>query len=236
MNINELKIEVSESHQQECIFKKVPASKLRLDDEFMKYQPRKENAMKFKWEVERAIKGGLKDFWRPVCDPSFDDDGCICYEIGKKPAVGQTYNWWEENAKKYSPESGSRLGTKSEYIAFLAVLIKELVASGKSAKWAWNAVCNDSEELGHYSDSVNSKQEFEDTGSREICGFFDLSNTAKLLAVDKNNGSIWKGSGTYDFPGDFSPLANLYPCSSNSRYRKFYRACGWLVFDSCPNC
>ena len=215
-------------HQREGIFKKVPVSKLRLDDSFMKHQPTTKAEQEFKEMVETVIKGGLKDFWRPVMDPSFDDNGRICYEPSKMPAVCKNYNWWAKNAKKFKPEWGSRLGTKTEYIAFLAVLIKELVAFGKSIAWAWNAVCNDSMELGHYWNSKNATQDaFEDTGSREICGFFDLANTAKILAEDEEDGGFWLASGCCNELSSESPLADLY----HSFYRHIgYEECtGWLV-------
>ena len=197
-------------HFREGIFKLVPASQLRLDDEFLKHQPKTQDEREFKERVEKAIKSGLKDFWRPVCDPSFDDKGRICYAPCNKPAVGKSYNWWAKNAKEFEPERGSRLGTKSEYIAFLAVLIKELVASGKSSEWAWNAVCNNSKELGHYWNSKNSKHAFEDTGSREICGWYDLANCYKILAEDEEAGSFWLASSDYSRSSDSFPLADLY--------------------------
>ena len=54
------------------IFKLVPASQLSLEDRWMKYQPKTNAERHFKELVETAIKKGLKDFWRPVCDPSFN--------------------------------------------------------------------------------------------------------------------------------------------------------------------
>ena len=235
MNDNELKIEVSDCYQRECIFKRVLASELQLDDAFMKHQPKTEAERNFKYMVETAIKNGLKDFWRPTCDPSYDGNGCICYEPGKKPAVGKSYNLWKKNAKDFCPEQGSRLGTNTEYIAFLAVLIKELLNSGKSVEWAWNAVCNDSKELGHYWNSANSKHAFEDTGSREVCGWYDLANCYKILAEDKENGGFWLAGGDYGKRSYSFPLADM----NHDDYRYVdacdVGGCGWLVFDHCPD-
>lgn len=53
-------------HKQKGLFKKVPASELSLDDEFMQYPPKTDRERIFKDRVEQAIKSGLKDFWRPV--------------------------------------------------------------------------------------------------------------------------------------------------------------------------
>lgn len=229
MTSAEMKFVVSEG-----LFKKVPASELKLDDEFLKHLPKTYREKDFKHLVETAIKNGLNDFWRPVCDPSFDDNGHICYEPGNKPAVGKNYDWWEANAKNFCPERGSRLGTKSEYIAFLAVLIKNLVASGKSVEWAWNAVCNDSAELGHYWNSENAKHAFEDTGSREICGWCDLGNAYKIVAEDKEAGGLCLAGGYYYNGSVDFPLDNLYHYFY--RYKDNLCGCGWLVFDRCPDC
>ena len=214
-------------HQQEDIFKKVPASELRLDDAFMKHQPKTKAEQNFKNLVETAIKNGLKDFWRPVCDPSFDADARICYEPGKMPAVRKSYNWWEKNAKGFCPERGSRLGSNSEYVAFLATVIKDLVASGKSIEWAWNAVCNDSKELGHYWNSKDAKYDFEPTGSREVCGWYDLVNIYKILAEDEEAGGFWVAGGDCNSDSDSNPLADL--CHFYCRDNDGGNDCGWLV-------
>ena len=214
-------------HQLESIFKRVPASELRLDDAFMKYQPKTNAERNFKELVETAIKNGLKDFWRPVYDPSFDDNGRIYYEPGKMPAVGKSYNWWEKNAKAFCPERGSRLGTKSEYVAFLAVLIKDLVASGWKVSDAWNAVCCDSKELGHYRNSKDAKHAFETTGSRDICGWYDLANSYKILAEDEEAGGFWLAGGCYYYYSDYVPLAVL--CRNFYRFNFNFISCGWLV-------
>ena len=236
MNNNEQKIKVSDCQQRVGIFKKVPASELRLKDDFLKFIPKTEQEKVFKEEVTRAIIFGVRDFWRPVCDASFDANGHICYEPGKMPAVGKSYDWWAENAKDFCPERSSRLGTKSEYIAFLATLIKELVASGKSLEWTWNAVCNDSKELGHYWNSNTPRYEFEPTGSREICGWCDLGNVFKILAAGKedcNVHSVYLAVDLYSrhgFPNLTSIKNDFY-----SRKGDYYNASGWIVLDSCPD-
>lgn len=217
-------------HLQEDIFKKVPASELSLEDDFLKYTPKTEQEKQFKRAVKKAIKAGVHDFWRPVCDPSFDDDGRICYEPGKMPAVGKKCEWWEKNAKNFCPERGSRLGTKYEYIAFLAVLIKELVASGKTLEWAWNAICNDSKELGHYRDSENAKEDFEPTGSREICGWCDLANSYKIVAKNKEGGGFWFVGGSYRDDNHYFYRYCLSALRSCNHYgRDNCISCGWLV-------
>ena len=214
-------------HQWEGIFKLVPASQLSLNDNFMNHIPKTKREKNFMEKVKKVIRAGMHDFWCPVCDPSFDNKGRICYEPGNSPAVGKSYNWWARTAKEFKPEQGSRLGTETERIAFLAVLIKELVNSGKSVEWAWNAVCNDSKELGHYRSSENAKHAFEDTGNREVCGWCDLGNVGKIVAEDKKIGSFWIAGGGYNDYSNGNPLVELY----NNRFRNDDRhySCGWIV-------
>ena len=213
-------------------FELVEASTLSLQDEFMKYEPKTDEEKWFKQLLTDSIKKGLKDFYRPRLDPSFDENGEICYKCykpGEKPTVGRSYIWWEKKAKAFCRERGSRLGTKTEYVAFLGVLLKRLVASGWKVQDAWNAVCNDSKELGHYWNSVNAKGHFEATGSRESCKFFDLANTCKILADDRKDGTFWLAVSSYYGNSDNYPPADLV--------RKCIRSCditggvGWLVLE-----
>ena len=220
-------VENTVCHQREGIFKLVPASQLSLNDNFMNHIPKTKREKKFMEKVKKVIRAGMHDFWCPVCDPSLDNKGRICYEPGNRPAVGKSYNWWAKTAKEFKPEQGSRLGTETERIAFLAVLIKELVNSGKSVEWAWNAVCNDSKELGHYWNSENAKHDFETTGSREICGWCDLGNVYKIVAEDKETCGFWL-AGCYFSNGSLDyPLADLYHYVS--RFNDDVGGCCWLV-------
>ena len=206
----------------------VEASKLSLDDEFMKYKPQTNHEKAFKKLISEAIKSGLKDFYRPVLDPSFNDDMTgICYEFGKKPAVGKSYNWWVNTAKEFM--QNSRLGTRYEYVAFLGLLIKKLVESGWSISKSWRAVCTDSKKLGHYWNSSDAKHAFEDTGSREVCGFYDLANTFKILAEDKETGGFWLAGGFCNFISGDYPLADLDLIFN--RDGGSINSVGWLVLD-----
>lgn len=218
------------------VFLKVPASELSLDDEFMKYQPTLGKELLFKEEVESAIQGGLKDFWRPKYDPSLNQDSTnICYVPGKRPAVGKSYNWWKQIASNFKPECGSRLGNRVEYTAFIAVLIKKLVASGWTVEDAWGAVLVECEKLGHYTESNNAKDTYEDTGCREVCGFCDLGNTSKILAAEDRFtvDTYFRGGSCYHCSS--IPLANIMLVLSDRNREDIYSV-GWLVFDSCPDC
>ena len=207
----------------------VEASKLSLNDEFMQYEPETYDECEFNHLLAKAIKSGLKDFKRPKGDPSFNEGG-ICYEYGKAPAVGKSYNWWNQVAKKFKPEYNSRLGTKTEYVAFLGVLIKQLVEMGCSIKKAWNAVCNGPNELGHYCNSENAKHDFEATGCREIFGIYDLVNCYRILAEDEETGCFWlAGCDYYNHNRNFIPLANLRHCFDQNKV--YYNSVGWIVLD-----
>ena len=215
------------------VFILVEASKLSLDDEFMQHVPTTEREEDLKRLLTKAIQKGLKDFYRPKYDPSFNKDGTgVTFKAGERPKVGKSYNWWKEVAEKFMPERHGRLGTKSEYAAFLGVLIKKLVEDCKwSVAKAWHAVCNNSKELGHYGNSEGAKTSFEDTGMREICGFFDLANTYKILAEDEddNIGGFWlAGGGCYGI-SDYYPLA--YLCRGVDLFNAYYCGVGWFVLS-----
>lgn len=207
------------------------ASKLSLDDKIMRHKPCSNEEKVFKKFLKEAIESGVKDFYRPKFDPSLDENGRICYVANATPAVGKSYNWWEENAKRFCPERKSRLGTNREYIVFLGTLIKQLSDNGWSVAKAWRAVCNDSKELGHYRNSVNAKYELEPTGSREVCGYCDLGNTYKILAESNEAGGFWLAGGCYydNFGSDDYPLADLDrdgDCNDD-----FDCSVGWLVLE-----
>jgi len=212
----------------DCIF--IEAEALSMDDYFMKYEPKTEEEKEAKALISEVIVKKVKNFYRTKYDPSFTEDGAgICFMSGKKPAVGRSYNWWYNVAKKYNPERNSRLGTRLQYGAFLGILIKQLVEEGKTVEWAWDAVCNDSRELGHYWNSVNAWHDFEPTGSRMIYVFYDLANTHKILAEDEEIGGFWLAGGFYFVNGYLCPLANLEHDTYCNNHN--YNGVGWIVLD-----
>lgn len=209
------------------VFVLVEASELSLNDLFLRHEPQTKNQQNFKKNLTLAIMRGVKDFYRPMYDPSIDENGNIVFAPGKWPTVWHNYDWWEESANKYMSECKIRLGTKNEYVAFLGVLIKELVVCGLSIADAWYAVCDDSKKLGHYWNSENAKHVFEKTGSREVCGFFDLGNTRKILAWDDETSGYWLASGgEHDFSNS-NPLSALIRI--NSKAGVHFNAVGWYV-------
>lgn len=163
--------------------------------------------------ISKVKAAMLEPFYKPIYDPS-EDGNIIAYQKGKKPAVGHSYNWWVETASKMSAVDGRHwhLATEYQYYAFLVWLINQLVKGGKSVDVAIKMVVLDSRELGHYDDSENSTEgeDFEDTGSRCVCGVYDLANTYKILSCsNKEAGGFWLGGGCCNLNGYDCPLADL---------------------------
>lgn len=204
----------------------VEAESLSRKDKFLKYRPKTAKEKRTKALILEAIKSGVKNFYRPFCDPSITEDDRIQFVAGQKPLIDKTYEWWIKAAKEYNPERNSRLGTRLEYGAFLGVLIKKLVEEGNPIEWAWLTVCWDSESLGHYWNSVEAKHTFELTGSRGIFGFCDLANTTKVL--------VGEDDGLWNVSGSCFALSYVMPISYMA-YEKFYReaygSVGWVVMS-----
>jgi len=204
----------------------VEAEKLSEADSFMKHKPRNAAEKTIKKLIAKAIAAGVKNFYKPKCDPSFNEDG-ICFVPNRKPALGKSYDWWEKAAKEYNPKRNSRIGTQLEYASFLGVLIKQMMEDGCAIDVAWDIICSNSCEMGHYKDSENAQKAFELTGSREVFGFCDLANTYKMLAADKHLGGFWLSCGDYNCSGSSNPLSFFY----HYAYRDicFRYAVGWVV-------
>ncbi len=216
--------------ERDNIFVLVKASELAVTDEFLQYVPRTEKQANLKIAIMQGILAGYKDFWKPIVDPSFDayGDG-IRYEFGKKPAVGKNFEWWKDVADKFWPERKSRLGTKAEYISFLGVLLKELVASGVELEKAWYQVCDNSEELGMYFGVQGLEIAIGETGMFPVCGFYDFANTYKIVENAEEEKVFSFVGGAYDTNGMVSPLAQLGDrvCSTNAQER----ATGWIILE-----
>lgn len=204
----------------------VEASKLSVEDNFMQHIPVGMAEARFKKELERTINSGLSDFWHPIMDPS-EKDGNIYFQEGERPALNHTYEWWDKKAEEFMPEYGFRLGTKTEYIAFLGCLIKQLVNSGYSVNKAWHEVCNDSENLGNY---YHPRSEIMHTGSNTVCGWSDLANISKIV---KNNQKEMDMSMFFRVSGNYFEVSHLNPLAKIERHYNFekfsYFMVGWLV-------
>ena len=201
----------------------VEGSDSQIYFDMLKYTPTNETEKKFLEFLKEAVNAGVKAFKVPVCDPSIAEDGSLQFVAGCKPAVGYSYNKLKELAIK----NGVQLGSKNQYVLFLATIIHRLVEEGWTKANAIYAVCTDSTEVGHYWNSKKAKHDFEVTGSRKIAGKCDLANTCKILAKDEKTGGFWIVGGSYDDNGCNYPLADL---GLNSFYdHRYDNGVGWFV-------
>ena len=201
----------------------VEGSDSQIYFDMLKYAPASETEKEFLEFLNEAVDAGVKTFKVPVCDPSIDENGSLQFVAGCKPAVGYSYN----ELKKIASKNGVQLGSKKQYVIFLATIIHRLVEEGWSKADAFFSVCTDSTQLGHYWNSEKARHYFEVTGSRKIAGKCDLANTYKILRNDEKGGGFWVASGDYKFYGFNNPLANL---NLNFNYDIHYKNCvGWFV-------
>lgn len=201
----------------------VEGSDSQIYFDMLKYAPASETEKEFLEFLNEAVDAGVKTFKVPVCDPSIDENGSLQFVAGCKPAVGYSYN----ELKKIANKNGVQLGSKKQYVIFLATIIHRLVEEGWSKADAFFSVCTDSTQLGHYRNSEKARHYFEVTGSRKIAGKCDLANTYKILRNDEKGGGFWVASGDYRFYGFNNPLANL---NLNFNYDIHYNnSVGWFV-------
>ena len=208
----------------------VEGSDSQIYFDMLKYAPASETEKKFLEFLKEAVDAGVKTFKVPVCDPSIDENGSLQFVAGCKPAVGYSYN----ELKKIAIKNGVQLGSKKQYVIFLATIIHRLVEEGWSKADAFFSVCTDSTQLGHYWNSEKARHDFEVTGSRKIAGKCDLANTYKILKNDEKAGGFWLAGGDYDNLGFYYPLAGLIFGSNyvnlGSNYVNLCSYCvGWFV-------
>ena len=154
-------------------------------------------------------KGRLHAFTCMTIDISFKE-GKLVYQKGLPIKTGFSQRQWAKMLKDYNPSRNSRQMTRTEYACRNLYLIQKLVESGYEIA-AWEAVCDDSRKIGHYCNSDNPKNDFEPTGSREVCGFCDLGNAWKFLAEDpwEEAGGFWAAGGGFLYDGNRGPVADL---------------------------
>lgn len=219
------------SKEFEEMFPIVDIENVSLEDEFMQYEPQTTNEKRVKASIIKAKEIGMKNFRIPAMDPSLDDDGeTIIYCAGRKPAVGKSPIWWYENAPKFMPSKNSRLKDDLQADVVLGVMrVKQLVEKeGYKVAEAWEAVCNNSKDLGHFKNSKCAKKELETTGCRMIGNCFDLGNTCKIVKKRETLGFVHFG-GDYDAFSLNYPLA--YACSIISPNYGYAFGVGEIVLD-----
>lgn len=196
----------------------VEASKLSLDDEFMKYQPTKLQEARVKNWLTSAIQENVRDFWTTKYDPSLNERGNICFVEENLPATGKSFEWWRRTAKGISRYNKSRLGSIQEYIALMGVIIKTLIERGWNVEKAWNAVCCDPKDLFEY-----MKEEQDDYHNNVLT----LGNLRTPKVVDDGNLGYWvvaseQGSWYKD------SLTNMQ--HEEGSQRLYDITTGWIVF------
>ena len=201
----------------------VEGSDSQIYFDMLKYAPASETEKEFLEFLKEAVDAGVKTFKVPVCDPSIDENGSLQFVASCKPAIGYTYN----ELKEFANENGVQLGSKNQYVLFLATIIHRLVEEGWSKADAFFAVCTDSTQLGHYWNSEKARHDFEVTGSRKIAGKCDLANTYKILRNDERAGGFWVAGGIFNVGGDIRPLADL--CIYNNYDGRCDGSVGWFV-------
>ena len=202
----------------------VEASKLSMDDEFMQYKPFGARQTKLKLLLSEIIQKGIDDFYCPNCNPSINEDNTgIVFKVGENPVTGKSYEWWEKVAKEFMPERHSRLGTISEYVAFLGVFIKRLVEEKKwSIANAWYTVCDDSRDLRTYYNGIYCSKAIR---VRKILGFYDLTNFIKILSEDESVGGYWQvGFNTPSGITSIGMLNHVFRCKDYSS-----SGVGWII-------
>ena len=163
--------------------------------------------------VAEVKEARIEAFYKPIYDPSDAGDHRVTYMKGMRPATGHSYNWWIKTASNMPAVEGRHwcVATEYKYYAFLVWLINQLIKA-ETLEETLNQIIIDSIELGHYDNSKGSTngKYLEPTGSRCICGIYDLGNVFKILACSNQEaGGLWLGGGVYFRDGHNFPLANL---------------------------
>ena len=210
----------------------VDVQNLSLSDEFMQYQVQTTYEQSFKGNLINVIKQNGPNFCKPLFDPVISGSQGLTFTQDMDPAVGMSFTQWSEIAKTFKSSKNSRIGSRDEYIAFLGFLIKKMVESGIPIEVAWNSVCNDSSNIGVYATDLSFQNVLRKTGSKEICGFYDLANTQKVLLSDLSFTAnfFWKAGGTYHDDGKTKPLATFEFCTDPNE--PLAEAVGWIIWNT----
>lgn len=174
----------------------------------------------YKENVIEALKNKPKEGyrWIPVYEPSPAPDGGIQFVKGKKPLVNISCAEWGQKLRQYSPVNGSEELSKWTYFLLTLRWLKDGVAT-------LDEVVEHSENIGHYSDSDNAKNEFEKTGEREfggLCGF--VGNTCVFVKDHKSRTKHGIAGGAFCNIGKLCPMVNVN--SVNDMKHKFNNCVG----------
>lgn len=211
----------------------VHASKLTVDNKFLRYTPTTPSGIALKKSLLRLIESKMAvDFRAQVMDPSIDPNtGNVYYCEGERPAIGLSALEWKFAFKNFLPEYGSKLGTCDEHDLFLGVILDYLVRRELfSVKKAWEYVCVDSSSLGHYWDSHQALHGLEPTGRRRVNRWFDLGNTCKLTVLHEDSFIFYYIGGFYAGSGTGFPVAEVDMVVSP--HKKCLFSVGWCTMPA----
>lgn len=153
-------------------YRVVSASKLSLEDEFFKgYNPDGDSARALKLWVQIVIEKSVADFGVL--------DSLVLLSRGR------SFNHAKAEAKDVDPVCNTHVGTKYQFIAYVACYIKELVARGMDVEEAWA------------------------TGCKEICEQFEFRYTHKYLASDETEEAFYMVGSGRPFINVYEPLWNM---------------------------
>ena len=177
--------------------------------------------------VNEVKEAGIPNFWRPIFDPAYCDEK-IMFEIGMKPRIKHSFNWWENKIKEIPDVEGKKweLGTEYQYYAFLVYLINKWVEKGNTLDKVLDIVVLDTKEKWEGAESFM-------TGTREkfyyICGCCDLTKTYKILRATNGNGFWHAGGRRYE--GYVNSLANLSFMHEYKKEDEYGGTIGWPVLE-----
>ncbi|MBR0426712.1 MAG: hypothetical protein IJK18_00710 [Clostridia bacterium] len=207
-------------------------------DNVLNFLPDWKKIQSFKEAVKQIKNAQLPPFWRPIMDPSIQG-GKVIFKKGCIPAVDISCNSWQEIVSKMPPVEGKRwkLGTDYQYYTFLCWIINQQI---KRNKWSVERAINnvfdlkEVEYLGYSPNKTHVNFEVALTGcGEEVCGFYDLHNTYKILSSDNKNVEFWRaGIDKFNYQHDlYVSLAELKPTYGKEANLKFSSSVGWLVLS-----
>lgn len=229
------RINIIKEKSIEEYLKVIPISSLSKRDKVFKRRPKTLEEERVKENIFKVIDINLEDFMVFTLDPSLDNSEEIIYKEGMKPAIGRSVEWWYKKCHNVLPKRNSRFGDINQYYGYLGYLIKYLVDYNfYNIDEAWDEVCNDSKNLGHFYDSYESDDDvyigkIKPTGSIKIGEFSDLGNTSKIVKNDISETGFSIVGGCFDDSSYLCPLS--YVNNINSIKMGVENAVPWIVCD-----
>ena len=160
---------------------------------------------KFKENVLIAIANKPREGyrWIPVFEPSLDGKNRLQFVKGKIPLTGLDIYEWKEKISEYSPENESQFASKNTYFLLLLRWLKDGFASLEQ-------LAMHSEEIGHFKDSENAKDNYERTGERKFGGLYGFAgNTRKIVISEGLSAGYLSIGGMYSIPGNVYSLSTV---------------------------